>query len=94
MPCIIVSKEKIVPFGKKLFMGGAQLGGHSKKFNVFGGQEENVSSKKNSSPPPRDFINERSLKGLGHSISILSYFQVQEGCGDNLASFFYVSLSD
>ena len=26
--------EKIVPFGKTLFMEGAQLGGHSKKFNV------------------------------------------------------------
>ena len=46
-------------------MGG---GGHSwgsfKKFNVFGGQEENVSSKENS-PAPRDFINERFLKETG-----------------------------
>ena len=38
------------------------MGGHSKKCDVFGGQEENVSSKENSPPPPpRDFINERSL---------------------------------
>ena len=53
MPCIMVLKEKIVPFGKKLFMGGAQLGGHSKNVMSLGGQEENVSSKENSpSPPP------------------------------------------
>ena len=65
MPCIVVLKGNVVPFGKTLYGGGgAQLGGHSKKFNAFGGQEENVSSKENSpaSPPlPRDFINERSL---------------------------------
>ena len=64
MPYIVVLKEKIGPFGKTLFMGGgAQLGGHSKKFNVLGVQEENVSSKENPfpPPPPRDFINERSL---------------------------------
>ena len=57
MHCSI--KRKIVPFGKTLFMGGAQLGRSFKKFNVFGGgQEENVSSKEN---PPVTFINERSL---------------------------------
>ena len=63
MHCSI--KKKFVPFGKTLFMGGggAQLGGHSKKINVLGGQEENVSSKENS-PAPRDFINERSRKVL------------------------------
>ena len=36
MPCIVVLKEKIVPFGKTHFMGGAQLESHSKKFNVLG----------------------------------------------------------
>ena len=53
MPCIVVLKEKIVPLGKTLFMGGgAQLGVGSGK---------NVSSKENSPAPcPRDFINERS----------------------------------
>ena len=62
MPCIVVLKEKIVPFGKTLFVRGGTVGGHSKKLNVFGrGQEENVSSKENSPPPPHDFINERSL---------------------------------
>ena len=52
MPCIVVLEEKIVPFGKTLFMGGAHLGDHSKTFSVFGGQEENVSSKENSPLPP------------------------------------------
>ena len=53
MPCIVVLK-KLVPFGKTVFMGGGghSWGGHSKKFNVFGGQEENVSSKENSPGPP------------------------------------------
>ena len=39
MLCIVVIKEKNVPFCKTLLFtrGGAQLGGHSKKFNVFGG---------------------------------------------------------
>ena len=32
--------------------GGSQLGGHSEQFNVFGGQEENVSDKENSPGPP------------------------------------------
>ena len=63
MPCIVVLKEKIVPFGKTLYMGG----GHSwgviqKNLMSLGGQEENVSSKKNPPPPPPlDFINERFL---------------------------------
>ena len=52
MPYIVVLNEKIVPFGKTLFMGGGTVGGHSKKFNVFGGQGENVSSKENSPAPP------------------------------------------
>ena len=53
MPCIVVLKEKIVPFNKTLFMGGGggTVGGHSKKFNVVGGQEENVLSKQNSPAP-------------------------------------------
>ena len=60
MPCIVVLKEKIVPFGKTLFMGGAQLGVIPKNLMSLGGQEENVSSKE-ILPPPRDFFNERSL---------------------------------
>ena len=61
MPCIVVLKEKIVPFGKAL------MGEHSwrvipKNLMSLEGQKENVSSKENSPPPPpRDFINERSL---------------------------------
>ena len=40
LPCIVVLKEKIVPFGKTLFMGrGARVRGSFKKFNVFGGSE-------------------------------------------------------
>ena len=54
MHCSI--KRKNCAIRQKHFMGG-----HSKTFNVFGGQEENVSSTENSPPPPRDFINERSL---------------------------------
>ena len=62
MLCIVVSKEKIVPVGKTLFVGGT-VGGHSKNLMSLGSQEENVLSKENSPapPPPRDFINERSL---------------------------------
>ena len=47
MLCIVVLKEKILPFSKTLFMGGgAKLGVIQKKFNVFGGQEENVQFRK------------------------------------------------
>ena len=54
MLCIVVLKEKIVPLGKTLFIGG---GGHSwgviqKNLMSLGGQEENVSSKENSPGPP------------------------------------------
>ena len=53
MPCIVVLKEKILPFGKTLFMGGGTVGGVIQKgLMSLGGQEENVSSKKNSPAPP------------------------------------------
>ena len=60
MPCIVVLKEKFCRFYGG---GGAQLGGHSKNLMSLRGQEENVSSKEIlfPPPPPRDFINERSL---------------------------------
>ena len=35
----------------------------------------------------------RHLWALGHSVSILSYFQVKEGCEDHLASVFNTSVS-
>ena len=61
MPCIVVLKEKIVPFGKTLFYRGeGTVGVIQKNLMSLGGQEENVSSKENS-PAPRDFINERSF---------------------------------
>ena len=64
MPCIIVSKEKIVPFGKRLFIGGGHSwGGSFKKFNVFGGVMKKMSKVRKIPPlPSRDFINERSLR--------------------------------
>ena len=54
MPCIVVLKEKIVPFGKTLLMGGggAHLGVIQKNVISLGGQEENVSSEENSPGPP------------------------------------------
>ena len=59
-----IKRENCAIRTKHFLWGGGTVGGHSKKFNVFGGQEENVSSKENSSaPPPRDFMNERSLMG-------------------------------
>ena len=64
MPCIVVLKEKIVPFGKTLFMGGGGHSwvGHSKNLMSLGGQEEMSQVRKIPPAPPRDFINERSLK--------------------------------
>ena len=61
MLCIVVLKEKIVPFGKTLFIwrGGHSWGIIQKNLMSLGGQEENVSSKENSLPPG-DVINERS----------------------------------
>ena len=56
MPCIVVLKEKIVPFNKTLFIGGVI----QKNLMSLGDEEENVLSKENS-PAPRDFKNERSL---------------------------------
>ena len=61
MHCSIKRKNCAI-WQNTFFFGG---GGHSwvviqKIYNVFGGQEENVSSKENS-PDPRNFINERSL---------------------------------
>ena len=65
MLCIVVLKEKIVPFSKSLLWGGGGdtvEGVIQKNLMSLGGQEENVSSKENSpAPPPRDFINERSF---------------------------------
>ena len=52
MPCIIVLKEKIVPFRKNLFMGGTVGGVIQKNLMSLGGQEENISSKENSPAPP------------------------------------------
>ena len=63
MPCIEVLKEKIVPFGKTLFMrGGAQLRGSFKKIQCLWGVRKKMSQVRKIPPPPRDFINERSLK--------------------------------
>ena len=53
MLCIVVLKEKIVPLGKTLFIGGGTVGGSFKKnLMSLAGQEENVSSKENSPGPP------------------------------------------
>ena len=56
MPWIVVLKEKIVPFGKTLFMGGTVRGVIPKNLMSLGGQEENVSSKENSPCPPVTFL--------------------------------------
>ena len=61
MPSIVVLKEKIVPFSKTLFMGGGTVGGHSEKFNVFGGVRKKMAQVRKIPPAPRDFKNERSL---------------------------------
>ena len=34
----------------------------------------------------KQIVPNRHLRALGHSISILSYFQVEERCGDHLVS--------
>ena len=53
MPCIIVLKEKIVPFGKNFLWGeGHSWGVIQKNLMSLGGQEETVSSKENSPGPP------------------------------------------
>ena len=74
MSCIVVLKEKIVPFCKTLDLlaGGGTVGESFKHILSLGGQEENVSSKKNP-PPPRDFINERSLNIFSGSTSKKSF---------------------
>ena len=41
----------------------------------------------------RQLGSDRYLSALGHFILILSYFQVEEGCRDNFASVFNVSVS-
>ena len=54
MPCIVVLKEEVVPFGKTLFIGGGEgtVGGViQRNLMSLGGQEENVSSKENSPGP-------------------------------------------
>ena len=69
MSCIVVLKEKI---GHSVFFllfarvaqfegGGGAVGVIQNNLMSLGGQEENVSSKKNP-PTPLDFINERSHK--------------------------------
>ena len=41
----------------------------------------------------RQVVANRYLPALGSSISILSHFQIKEGCGDNLASILNPSSS-
>ena len=63
MPCVVVLKEKTVPFGKTLFMGGgAQLGVIQKNLVSLGpGVKKKMSQVRKILPSPHDFINERSL---------------------------------
>ena len=61
MHCSVKRKNCAILQNTFFTRGGGHSWGSFKKFNVFGGQEENVSSKK-ISPPPCDFINERSLR--------------------------------
>ena len=42
----------------------------------------------------RRVVANRYLSAMGHSISIVSYFQVDKGCGDHLASIFDTLMSD
>ena len=62
MHCSI--KRKNCAIRQNTFYVEGTVGGYLKKnYCLWGGQEENVSSKENS-PPRRDFINDRSLKWI------------------------------
>ena len=60
MHCSIKRKNSAIR-QNTFYGGGHSWGVIQKGLMSLGGQEENVSSKKNSPAPPRDFINKRSL---------------------------------
>ena len=54
MPCIVVLKEKIVLFGKTLFMGGGggTVGGSFKQNLMYLGVRKKMSQVRKTPPPP------------------------------------------
>ena len=78
MPCqFVVLKEKIVPFGKTLFIrGGGTAGGVIPKNLMSLGVRKKMSQVRKITPP-RDFINERSL--IETYNSVIRHFRMKGG---------------
>ena len=93
MPCIEVLKEKIVPFGKTLFMrGGGTVGGPFKKIQCFWGISKKMSQVRKFPPPsPRDLINERSLIASGVGGEVLGFSGVNFCLGIRLQQVIFVT---